>query len=281
MRENPTSGGAAKFLDFFAKELFPAIDAAYRTAPLRIFSGHSYGGLFALNAFFNRPGMFREVLAVSPSLRWDESLALRQAESFFTDRPELNATLVVTMADEERRDAPPTSLDRLESTLQKASAVGFEWKVFRFPDERHNTVVLRSHYWGLREIFRTWRMPRDREDGPFTGTVQDIQNHYAALSKRFGYEIRPAEDLVNNLGYQVFTSDRPDHAIAIFRYNVALHPKAANPQDSLGEALESTGNMVEALRCYTKAVANARAAGDERLEIFIANLDRLQTKMAK
>ena len=55
VREYPTSGGAPKFLDFFEKELFPYIDANYRTSPMRLFSGHSFGGLFALNAFFTRP----------------------------------------------------------------------------------------------------------------------------------------------------------------------------------------------------------------------------------
>ncbi|MEJ2582656.1 MAG: alpha/beta hydrolase-fold protein, partial [Acidobacteriota bacterium] len=53
--ESPTSGGAPKFLIFFEKELFPYVDEHYRTNPMRLFSGHSFGGLFALNAFFSKP----------------------------------------------------------------------------------------------------------------------------------------------------------------------------------------------------------------------------------
>ncbi|MCJ7756414.1 MAG: alpha/beta hydrolase-fold protein, partial [Thermoanaerobaculales bacterium] len=33
--QNPTSGGAGKFLDFFKSELFPYIDDHYRTLPMR------------------------------------------------------------------------------------------------------------------------------------------------------------------------------------------------------------------------------------------------------
>ena len=39
-----TSGGASKFLDFFEHELIPYIDDHYRTMPMRLFSGHSFGG---------------------------------------------------------------------------------------------------------------------------------------------------------------------------------------------------------------------------------------------
>ena len=48
VREFPTSGGASNFLDFFERELSPYIDSHYRTLPYRLFSGHSFGGLFAL-----------------------------------------------------------------------------------------------------------------------------------------------------------------------------------------------------------------------------------------
>ena len=101
-RELPTSGGASKFLDFFADELFGYIDSNYRTSPYRLFSGHSFGGLFALNATFTRPDLIQAVLAVSPNLLWDEEFSLRQAQAFFADRSEFKATLFVAMANEER-----------------------------------------------------------------------------------------------------------------------------------------------------------------------------------
>src|SRR6516165_3618223 len=41
----PTSGGADRFLNFIQNELIPEIEKRYRTAPYRIFAGHSLGGL--------------------------------------------------------------------------------------------------------------------------------------------------------------------------------------------------------------------------------------------
>ena len=272
--ESPTSGGALKFLDFFEQELFPFVDAHYRTLPLKFFTGHSFGGLFALNALFTRPEMFHALLAVSPSLNWDDDLPIRQAGSFFDDRDELNVTLFVAMADEEEGDPAPNRLDRLEKTLSEADADGFEWAVMRMPDETHGSVVLRAHYWGLRKVFENWRLPTDPENGRFVGGLEEIKAHYAGLSKKFGVTVEPDEATINGIGYQVLGREEFDSAIAIFRYNVELNPGSANVCDSLGEALENAGLLDEAFASYSKAVDNAARNGDDRLDLFAANRDR-------
>lgn len=277
--ESPTSGGASKFLDFFEKELFPYVDANYRTLPLRLFTGHSFGGLFALNAFFTRPEMFDAVLAVSPSLSWDEDLPVRQAEAFFDGRDELNETLFVAMANEEEGDPAPTRLDRLEKALTAADAEGFDWEVMRMTDETHGTVVLRAHYWGLRHVFEPWRLPRDPETGLFGGDIADLNKHYDGLSKRYGYTIPPPEGTINVVAYGILGRGEVDDAIAAFRYNVELYPDSANVYDSLGDGLVAADLLEEALASYSKAVENATKIGDENLPIFTANRDRVMEQL--
>jgi predicted alpha/beta superfamily hydrolase len=277
--ESPTSGGASKFLDFFEQELFPFVDAQYRTVPLRLFTGHSFGGLFALHALFTRPDMFSAVLSVSPSLNWDEGLPLRQANSFLDGRDELNVTIFVAMADEEEGDPAPTRLDRLEKTLSEADADGFEFAVMRMPDENHGSVVLRAHYWGLRKVFEGWRLPTDPETGRFVGGLDGIKAHFAGLSKKYGVTVMPDEMRVNLIGYQVLGQQEFDEAIAIFRFNVELYPESANVYDSLGEALENAGRLDEAFASYAKAADNAARIGDDRLDIFAANRDRAKALM--
>lgn len=285
VREYPTSGGGPKFLDFFERELFPHIDAHYRTEPFRLFSGHSFGGLFALNALFTRPEMFGAVIAVSPSLRWDNELPLRQASTFFKDRKRLPVTLFVAMADEEEGDPRPNRLDRLEESLSKATTSDFEWQVMRMPDENHGSVVLRAHYWGLRKVFAPWQLPVDPESGRFNGTAADLQSHFAQLSKRYGFTVTPAESAVNRVGYQLLghgdDQDRMKRAIAVFRYNVKLYPDSANVYDSLGEALEIAGRLEEALASYTKAVENATKLDDPLLATLTTNRDRLKAQLGQ
>jgi len=274
--QNPTSGGAGTFLDFFESELFPYIEDHYRTVSMRLFSGHSFGGLFALNAFFERPEMFGSVLAVSPSLNWDEDTPIRQATAFSKSVAVANAALFVAMADEEEGDPRPNLLDRLEAALAASKAKDFRWQVMRMPDENHGSVVLRAQYWGLREVFDGWRLPTDPETRVFSGNLDDLEQHYAQLSKRYGFNVIPGENAINQLGYQYLGREDFDRAIEVFSYNVELFPDSANVYDSLGEALENAGRLEEALASYSKAVENGTARGDANLGIFTVNRDRAQ-----
>jgi len=281
VREFPTSGGAGKFLDFFEGELVPYIESHYRTQPYRLFSGHSFGGLFALNAFFTRPAMFQAVLAVSPSLRWDEALSLRQAKTFFEAGKTNPATLFVAMANELDGEPKPDLLDQLEATLAQAAAKELQWKVLRMPDETHGSVVLRAQYWGLRHAFAGWQLPRDPETGRFAGGLAEVKEHYAGLSKRFGFEIVPPENVINRLGYQLLGDKATEKAVDVFRYNVSLYPESANVYDSLAEALENAGRLEEAVAHYARAVEQAEKSGDARLSTFTANRDRARAKLAE
>lgn len=278
--EFPTSGGAGAFLDFFEKELFPFVESHYRTQPYRIFSGHSFGGLFALNVFFTRPAMFQAVLSVSPPLRWDNALPLRQARDFFEKRKRHASTLFVAMANELEGDPQPNLLDQLETVFQEANVEGLRWSVRRMPDEDHGSVVLRAHYYGLREVFDGWQLPRDPGTGRFAGGLSEVKDHYAGLSKRLGFEVVPPENALNVLGYQLLGRDDAQGAIEILRYNAKLYPDSANVYDSLGEALENSGRLKEAARQYSVAVTKAENNGDERLTVFTANRDRVEKQLA-
>jgi CubicO group peptidase (beta-lactamase class C family) len=63
------------------------------------------------------------------------------------------------------------------------------------------------------------------------------------------------EDELNGWGYKLLGQKKPAEAVAIFKLNTALYPKSANAYDSLGEALEITGNNKESLLNYKKSLA--------------------------
>lgn len=73
-----------------------------------------------------------------------------------------------------------------------------------------------------------------------------------------------SESELNMLGYQILGMKRPKDAIEIFKLNVEMFPKSANPYDSLGEAYLADNQKDMALVNYKKAVeldpTNANAA---------------------
>jgi len=68
-----TAGGVGMFADFIVDEVMPLVRAKYRTLPTTVLAGHSFGGLVALEVAANKPGVFSGVIAMSPSLWWNDS----------------------------------------------------------------------------------------------------------------------------------------------------------------------------------------------------------------
>jgi hypothetical protein len=183
------------------------------------------------------------------------------------------------MGDEEAGQPRPNNFDRLQSLLKSVKATGFSWDAKPMPDEDHGSVVLRSHYWGLRKIFEGWRLPLDRQTRTFRGSLADIKSHYAGLTQRLGYPVDIPEQPINLVGYQFLGQREFDQAIAVFRYNLELHPASANAHDSLGEGLETSGKLAEARDAYARAVELGQKNQDPLLAAFTQNLERMLARL--
>src|SRR6185437_6177487 len=213
----PTSGGADNFLKFFETELIPEIEKEYRVQPYRILAGHSLGGLFAIHAMMTKLGLFNSYIAVSPSLQWENDEALKRAENFLKNQKEIKVTLFASIGNEP--GAIGTDFDTFKELLAKSNIKGFEWQAERMADEDHGSVVLRSHYFGLRKIYEGWQAPRDPKSGAITGGLAGADAHYKKLSDKFGYAIPVPENVINQIGYQYLFDSKPDDAIATFKAN--------------------------------------------------------------
>jgi tetratricopeptide (TPR) repeat protein len=88
-----------------------------------------------------------------------------------------------------------------------------------------------------------------RDAGPDSG-----QATYRALMSRFGPTV-VIEDIVNLAAYDLLGADHTAPALALFRLNVAEHPKSANAYDGLGEAYLKSGDRKRAIEAYTQVLA--------------------------
>ena len=266
----PAAGGGERFLDFIEKELIPAIDARYRTVPLRVHAGHSFGGLLAVHALLTRRALFQVVIAASPALLWDGQLPLREAQAMAAGAAAPRA-LFISLGEHE---TSPAILEAFEDFARVASAL--PWKDFRFDwqvfaDEDHGSVVLRGDYAGLRYAFSGWRFPTPARG--MSPSLTAVQAHYRRLSERWGYPVLPPEALLNGLGYGQLLRGEVGAALEMFRLNVELHPDSPNVHDSLGEALERAGQLHAAVESYRRAVIAAERSGASLVDTFREHLE--------
>lgn len=266
------SGGGDRFLDFLQTELLPLIDREYRTTRFRIFSGHSLCGMFAIHVLTRRPGLFNAILAMSPAVGYENQYTLDQLEKLLKQPYSADLRLFISLGNEPGYTA---GLNRLTKLLQLASAHSIAWKFCQYPELGHGTIPLKSLYDGLSFVCRDWPLTKD----PAKLGLKELKQHYAAVNKHYGTAVVPPEAVVNQLGYRLMQRSRLKEAVRVFHYNVQLRPNSANVYDSLGEALEASGNIRKALMNYSKAVKLAEETTDSNIRVFQSHLARARTKL--
>jgi len=271
----PTSGKADAFLEFLGRELIPWVERSYRTSELRILAGHSAGGTFALHAMRAKPDLFQAVIAASPWLAWDEKKELRELIPFVSTPNMRVRTLFLSHA-HETADMKP-DVDALVTALKQRSDSVVNWVAHEYSDETHDSDALKSYYDGLRMIFAGYSYRRDPTTNLLVGSLEDIKAYYAGLGRRLGVGFVPPEVIVNELGYRYLAADSVQLAVATFRLNTNQHPESANAWDSLGDGLARSGQRLEALESYRKAVALAERQRHPSLDTFRQHAARLAT----
>lgn len=269
----PTSGSADQFLQFLQKELIPWTESKYRASSLRILAGHSAGGNFALHAMRAKPGLFQAIIAASPWMAWDDFKELKLLEPFL-EGPDVKAQVLFFSSANESAEVKQ-SVDALNAALRSRKDTGLRWNYVYYPDETHDSTVVKSYFDGMRMVFAGWSFPRDPQTDLLVGSLDDMKAHYASFGEQFGYVQLPPEGLVSELGYQFLKSKALDQAFAAFRYNTEKYPQSANVWDSLADALEQAGKIDEALSSCRKAVSLAEKNGDPNLDSYRKHAARL------
>jgi len=155
------SGGNEPFLRFIQTELIPTIDQTYKTKPYRIFAGHSFGGLSALNCLLIHPELFDAYIAVSPSLWWDNGYLLRMTNDQLKDGARLNKKLFLSDGNEGGNDSFfHKGLLALEATLAKKQLTKLDYLYKHYPTETHMTEPIVAYFDALRFIFKEWETNR-------------------------------------------------------------------------------------------------------------------------
>lgn len=257
--ENPRagapSGDAEPFLAFLEGELVPFIEREYAAAPLRLISGHSFGGVFVTYAATVRSGVFRAFLTQSPFLdeaigtplidRW-ESAASEMSDAVEGAR---DAYYFANLGDEpdlvQNFDRVTALIDRPDDSIRGATLV-----------ERgatHMTTRLVGLYDGLQSYFaELW--PIDPSSLLETGADGFI-SHLDSLDERFGYSVRYSETAFQSAAQLFLTLQRFEEGTVVASRYVEHHPDAVLAHFLLGSALAGGGDIDRGVASIERAIA--------------------------
>lgn len=266
-----TTGGGELFTAFIENELFPHIDSVYPTAPYRILIGHSLGGLMVINTLVNHTNLFNSYVAIDPSMWWDNEKLLKQTQRVLAEKKFEGKSLYLGIANtmEEGMDIEKIENDTaedtqhirsilaLQSAFEKNKQNGLNYRGKYYPHDTHGSAPLITEYDALRVFFDFYPIKLTNKD--FTDStgaiVEKYQKHFAEISQKMGYPIKPDEGEINYMGYDFLGKKMYKTAERFFKLNIENYDGSYNVYDSYGDYFIAIGDKSNAVTQFKKALS--------------------------
>jgi uncharacterized protein len=265
-QDNPQAdlAGADRFLSFIETEVIPLIKSRYRTLDYQALSGTSHGGQFALNALLKRPELFDGIVAISPSLYWNNNQLLGLAEEALKKQA-LKGRLFISIADEVQDMTVPFA--KLAELTKQYPNAALDVAIKTFADESHDSTTLLGQYYGIKHLFPNWAIPNRQQ------TLADLQAVFSARSKVLGITLPIPQDRANGYGQWLQYSNRQDEAIEMFQWNRKTYAQSFAAHKALISAYLYFKLTDEAKAALAEALKTLKALSPEQkqqLEDLIA-----------
>jgi len=246
----PTSGGGKIFHNFLKKELMPFIEKEYRTKPHRVLAGWSLGGLFTIHTYLNHPDDFSAYLAISPSLWWDNQIAVKQTESLIASHKLPDKKLTVTLGSLERGDMQNSVEYSFLPLMTNASRKNIQFRYVEIQNEGHNTSPFLGLYEGLKSLYYNWTFTQD-----ILNDSSDKADTYSLnLAKEYGYAGNDAAESYNFLMNLAVLQGKYDESLKIAEYLTKKNPKSSYALFNLGIMYYRIKDLESAITCFKKAI---------------------------
>ncbi len=273
----PGTGGGDKFVSFLKSELIPYVDSNWRTSGFRVFSGHSLGGLTAMNILFRQPELFDAYIAISPSLEWGDGFMLQRYRKCLDKNPALDKLLHMSIADEQLERI---NYDRMVNLMEEKTPRGFLWtsEIFEQEDD-HMSMRITGLLAGIRWVFRDWRLTSNRI---YAMTNDEIETHFVVATHRYKEPRSLGMIEMTDAGYWgIYDSKKSKRAMELFRLAVKKWPDKAYTVSCLGEGLEHLGRLDEALVEVERALRMAKESGVQDLPYYEGIVTRVRGKLGE
>ncbi|HEY0303584.1 MAG TPA: alpha/beta hydrolase-fold protein [Longimicrobiales bacterium] len=146
----PRVGGSSWFRAFIREELMPEIKKRYATTAETVIMGESLAGLFVVETFLVEPQLFDTYIAFDPSLWWNNSQLVKEAQDRLRRNNPGNRTIYLASSDEP--ELSRLTLQFAES-FKQVEGKGYTLHYQPMPNEKHSTIYHPAALLAFRTLF--------------------------------------------------------------------------------------------------------------------------------
>lgn len=212
---NPEAFGA-----FIEKELIPYLGRQFRASGYRVLMGHSLAGFFTVHTSLSDPALFDASIATSPSLMYDGAEPIIEDDVENLDHSAMTGRFLYLSAGGDESEEFQNRVSQLERRLTGLGIEGLVCESDIFTAEGH--FPMKGFYQGLRLVFNDWAPP---SDWFFTGTLDELREHYNQVSEKYGTPNRPPSDLIWSLRSRLEGLGLDEEYLEATEYHVAQYPE--------------------------------------------------------
>jgi hypothetical protein len=158
------------------------------------------------------------------------------------------------------------SILALQAAFEKNKQNGLNYRGKYYADDTHGSAPLITEYDALRFFFDYLPMKFTMKDyldstGAF---AEKYRSHYANLSKKMGFTMKPDEMEINYMGYDFLGRKLYETAGSLFKLNVDYYPESHNVYDSYGDYFIAISDKANAIIQLKKALAIKEDEGSRK-----------------
>ncbi|MEM9649949.1 MAG: alpha/beta hydrolase-fold protein, partial [Bacteroidota bacterium] len=222
-----SSGGGNLFYNFLTTELNAFIDKSYRTNGYNILAGHSFGGLFSLDALLTKNGVFKGFIASDPSLWWNDKNLYKKSMDLLESKDFDRHSLFLAIANQEGTPTLPHSNMHQETIhdfaklLDATKPDGLRYRHKFYEDRDHLSLSMESLQDGLSFLFEGFAFR-------FRGldlTKESLTDNYKKVSENTGITLEPSIARLIQYGDLFLIKNDPKRALLFYEYALKRIPK--------------------------------------------------------
>ncbi|WP_371186667.1 alpha/beta hydrolase-fold protein [Thalassotalea maritima] len=214
------SQSSDKFRRFIIDEVKPFISQQYRTANFSMLSGHSIGGAFVLNAYYQDKDSFDGFLALSPTLAWGNEQLLTMLPEVYKQQEQ--PKLATVFEGQSPFPTPKQSYQALNELNKQYAHLATSHSNTLLEQEDHVSVSHLGAYLTLTELYRGWFLSVPK----LLASPTAFDGHYQQLTDKLGYTVQPTENELWQLTQALLGAKKLEDATRVVQKAKAYYPNS-------------------------------------------------------